>query len=282
MMRSWVLWLLAFVITAGSALYQRVTGPTYPVRGTATVGSAAASYRLLRSQETSAPAPVEVTVPDSTVRGRVEWRRYNTDDPWTLTAMQWRDGVLSATVPVQPPAGKVAYRIILTSDGRDVRIPGEGEVVLRYKGEVPAAILIIHVIAMFGAMLLSTRAGLEAFSVTQRYHVLTSATVVFLAIGGLILGPIVQKYAFGAFWTGWPVGHDLTDNKTFFALLCWVVALFAIRRGRHAKGWALGAATVTFLVFMIPHSVLGSELEYKSLQTPEAVQPVSGDAIHRP
>ena len=34
-----------------------------------------------------------------------------------------------------------------------------------------------------------------------------------LGLGGMILGPIVQKYAFGAYWTGIPFGHDLTDAK---------------------------------------------------------------------
>ena len=86
-----------------------------------------------------------------------------------------------------------------------------------------------------------------------------------LAVGGLILGPVVQKYAFDAYWTGWPFGHDLTDNKTLVAVLAWLAVLWAWRRGRNAKAWALGAAIIVFLVFMIPHSVLGSELDYSKM-----------------
>ena len=66
---------------------------------------------------------------------------------------------------------------------------------------------------MFFGMLLSTRAGLEAYSTTPNYGRLILWTVALLTVGGLLLGPIVQKYAFDAFWTGWPFGTDLTDNK---------------------------------------------------------------------
>ena len=86
-----------------------------------------------------------------------------------------------------------------------------------------------------------------------------------LLVGGLIFGPIVQKYAFGAYWTGWPFGHDLTDTKTGIAMIFWLIALW---RGRnHAKGhiWMIIAALITLLIYLIPHSVLGSELDYTKM-----------------
>jgi hypothetical protein len=83
----------------------------------------------------------------------------------------------------------------------------------------------------------------------------------------LILGPIVQKYAFDAYWTGWPFGYDLTDNKTLIAFIAWIAAAVAIPRVRNPRWWLLGAAAVVLVVFMIPHSVLGSELDYRALDT---------------
>jgi hypothetical protein len=124
------------------------------------------------------------------------------------------------------------------------------------------------VIAMFGAMLLSTRTGLEYFKDTGRLRALTWWTIGFLVAGGVILGPIVQKYAFGAYWTGWPFGTDLTDNKTAVALAVWLVTALNLHRSRNPRLWAALAAVVLLAVFLIPHSLLGSELDYRSLEQP--------------
>ena len=78
---------------------------------------------------------------------------------------------------------------------------------------------------MFIAMLLSTAAGLEALSGGKYSYRLTLWTSGLLFIGGMILGPVVQKFAFGEFWTGIPWGFDLTDNKTLIAMVAWGVAI---------------------------------------------------------
>ena len=84
-----------------------------------------------------------------------------------------------------------------------------------------------------------------------------------LIAGGLLLGPIVQKYAFGEFWTGIPFGWDLTDNKLLIALAFWVYAV-VINRTKEKPLPALIAAIVLLLVYSIPHSLFGSELDYSS------------------
>jgi hypothetical protein len=81
----------------------------------------------------------------------------------------------------------------------------------------------------------------------------------------MIFGPIMQKYAFGAFWTGVPFGIDLTDNKTLIAVIGWLIALIALRKTIHPKRWIIFASVLMFVVYLIPHSVLGSELNYKEL-----------------
>jgi ABC-type transport system involved in cytochrome c biogenesis permease subunit len=83
----------------------------------------------------------------------------------------------------------------------------------------------------------------------------------------LVLGPVIQKYAFGAYWTGWPFGHDLTDNKSLVAFIFWIIALVALIRNRSRRLWPVIAAFVMLVVFLIPHSVLGSELDYTKANT---------------
>ena len=88
-------------------------------------------------------------------------------------------------------------------------------------------------------------------------------------VGGLILGPIVQKYAFDAFWTGWPLGEDWTDNKLAVGALLWLIAVIRTQQGgpdnpRAGKWWAVAAMLVIFVIFSIPHSIHGSTLDYET------------------
>jgi hypothetical protein len=149
-------------------------------------------------------------------------------------------------------------------DERAVFVPQDEPVIIRFKGDVPLSILLPHIIAMFGAMLLSARTGLEYFSREQKFNKLVFWTIGFLFVGGLILGPIVQLFAFDALWTGWPIDTDLTDNKTAVALLAWVVTGIALRKSHRSKVWVLWAAIVTLVVYLIPHSLFGSELDYNA------------------
>jgi hypothetical protein len=174
-------------------------------------------------------------------------------------------GSLQAELPHQPPAGKLEYYVVLEREGQQVVLPADGSVVIRFKGDVPLWLLIAHVIVIFSAMLFSARTGLELFAREPKVKTLTLSTIGFLLIGGFVLGPAVQWYAFGAWWTGWPLGTDLTDNKTAVALLAWIVALAALYRSKKPARWSFAAAVVTLVVFLIPHSLLGSELDYRAM-----------------
>jgi hypothetical protein len=261
-MKRFFLWLLAVAITLASAVYQRMTGPTYPLRGRVILAGSEIKYKLLRSHEITSDCEVAVKVPSPEVSGRLAYMRFKTDDPWTEVPLGREEDRLVGRLPRQPMAGKLAYRVFLSFQGEETSLAGEDPVIIRFKGGVPLPILLCHVIVMFAAMLLSTRAGLAALDRRSHPRRLTVWTAVFLFVGGFILGPLVQKYAFGAWWTGFPLGFDLTDNKTLIAMVGWVAALVAGRGGRAARGWVVGAAVLMLIVFMIPHSLLGSELKY--------------------
>jgi hypothetical protein len=46
------------------------------------------------------------------------------------------------------------------------------------------------------------------------------------------------------------------------------------RKGKSARGWILAAALLMFIVFLIPHSVLGSELAYTKMTPSAAALPI--------
>ncbi len=264
---SVLLWILAFMLAVALGAFQRMTGPTYPKRGSVVLAGDDVRYSLPRTHGGDGGLRLRITGADEAVRGEVSWRRFPTDEPWQSLPMARNDvGELEAVIPHQPPAGKVEYRMVLDDGGRTVTIPGGEAVVARFRAEVPAGVLIPHILAMFGAMMLATRALLEELRPTARPRPcrLVLATMVLLVVGGLFLGPAVQKYAFDAWWTGWPFGTDLTDNKTALATLAWLPATLLALRNRPLRAAVIVGWLVMMGVFLVPHSFRGSQIDWSS------------------
>ena len=139
----------------------------------------------------------------------------------------------------------------------------------RFKGAVSPVVLAPHVVTMFTGMLVANAAGLLALRGEKRLFRIALVAAVLLSIGGLLLGPLVQKQAFDAYWTGWPFGTDMTDNKTAVAVLAWAVAAVLARGGRDARKAVVVAALVTLAVFMVPHSAWGSQVDWSKLPPPK-------------
>lgn len=265
MMRSVVLWIIAIVLTLASIVYQRLTGPIHPARGSVVIGEETINFRLLRSHDTTADAEIKIKASDPDISGQIKYRRFKSHDPWISTEMPREGEYLNFFIPKQPMAGKVSYQITLTGKDRVPHVLTDEPVVMRFKGPVPPYVLWPHVFFMLTWMFLASRTGLQALVKGQSLFKYTLITTILLAVGGLILGPLVQKFAFDAFWTGWPFGHDLTDNKTIVAFVLWAIALWKARKNT-GRGWIMTAAVVTFAVYLIPHSVLGSEIDYTQLE----------------
>lgn len=122
---------------------------------------------------------------------------------------------------------------------------------------------------MFVAVLLGIRTLLEALAGRPGIRWMSRTTLLCVGLGGMIMGPVVQWYAFDAAWTGVPFGWDLTDNKTLLMFLCWVVAVASqgFRRSPSARDrWITAAAALVMLaVYLVPYSMYGSELDYDKL-----------------
>lgn len=260
-------WIIAFFFTLTMAHYQRLTGPTYPISGKATLGGTSFNYDIKRTHGGSGDHLVSVEIPDTAVTGVVLWKRYKYPEPFHTLPMLREGTLLTAPLPHQPPAGKLEYQVTLSRGTESVKLPPDVAAVIRFKGDVPTMLLIMHVFFMFLALMVAARAALAAFcGEPTRHHAI--ASLLFVVVGGLILGPFVQKYAFGAYWTGWPFGEDLTDNKTAVMALAWVIALWRLKGTNGEKigrWWTVVAMVVMFAVYMIPHSMRGSEIDYTKL-----------------
>lgn len=257
---SFLWWIFAIVFTIAIASYQRITGPTYPKDSTVNLSNSELRFKLIRSHG-DGDAEIKLYIPNKEIKGKIYFKRFKSFDKWTAVDMVRNGDNLSFSLPHQPPAGKIEYLVRLDNGLQQVNLTRE-PVIIRFTGKVPLFILIPHIIIIFLAMLFSTRTGIEALIRGSKTYKYTIWTIVLLFAGGLVLGPIVQYYAFGAFWTGWPFGGDLTDNKTLLAFIFWIIAFFVLRKHPENRFWPIIASIVMLLVYLIPHSVLGSEIDH--------------------
>ena len=271
-------WILAILITLSAVFYQRLTGPTNPKRVKFELKGKEYSTKLPRSLETSVTlseavsdyeslgkkSVMEIEVPESpeNMNVIVYYRIYPGYDTIRTVEATKSGDTYSVHLPSQPPAGKLAY-FVEFNDGSQANTLGlRKNVIIRFKNPVPPYVLIPHILLMFIAMLLSTYTGVIAFAKSPKTAKYALIVIITLGIGGLILGPVVQKYAFGAYWTGWPFGEDLTDNKTLVAFLFWLTA-WLINRKKSRKWFYVLAAAVMLLVYSVPHSTAGSEYNHE-------------------
>ena len=258
-MKKSVYWFLAIVITLALSIYQRMTGPTYPKKVNIELNGENYKIKLPRSGVQRDEMVILKGVPSS-VEAQMHYRRYPTTNNYTTVDFCWKDSVWQATLPVQPVAGKLQYYI--TVGGKDYL--ADDPIVIRFRNDVPASILIPHIILMFAAMLFAVYTFLLV--VTHKpYSRWLKITVGTLFVGGFVLGPLVQHAAFGPWWTGFPYGTDLTDNKTLISFLFFLAAL-ATLKWKHNR-WVVALAVLMMVaVFTIPHSTYGSEYDYTTQQ----------------
>ena len=282
MKRSWPLWIFSVVVTLFTAYYQRNTGPTHPKKIEVTVAQISYTLSCPRSLRTAITPKqgegaweklgkttllkIKSSAKENGARLSAEtpitlhYRRARSQGDWeTISATIDADGTIEAALPAQPPAGKLAYYLQVDN----IALSKDAPIVVRFRNNVPVWVLVPHILFMYAAMLLSTICGLFALINNNRWKRYAWLSMVILLMGGLILGPIVQKFAFGAYWTGWPVGEDLTDTKTLIAACFWgVVILFSNKKA--GRLFALLAAIALLAIFSIPHSTSGSEFNYES------------------
>jgi hypothetical protein len=258
-MKKTIIWILAVALTISAAVYQRLTGPTHPQRTKVTIAGQTFQFKLLRSFDGPADCPITLSIADPEITGTLEYRIFPQKTDFTRLTMNRDGSTLSASLPHQGMAGKLEYRITLNKGAEQVVLNNGVPTVIRFKGYVPSSILIPHILIMFLAMLFSNVAGIFALFKIPSIRMM-KITLGTIFVGGLIMGPLVQKYAFNELWAGVPYGWDLTDNKTLIAFIAWVIA-YLFNRKQESRYWTVAAMVVTLVIFSIPHSLFGSQLD---------------------
>jgi hypothetical protein len=273
-MRKFFLWTLAFIITVAAAIYQRHTGPTYPKELNISLNNRPYNLKLTRSIALDEKSQVRLNITDTTIKAKLFFKRFSSNEDYQTSIFRYssepkKEGFI-ADIPQQPAAGKLQYYIEISDSRGSQAYFKDSPIVIRFKGGVPIYILLPHILFMFVAMLFSTLAGLMAAIKYPSYKKYGVLTLILFAIGGMVLGPIVQYFAFGDFWTGIPFGWDLTDNKTLIALIFWIIAV-VMNRKKERPLYTVLAAIMLLLVFSIPHSLFGSQLNYSTGQVTQGI-----------
>ena len=258
-MRKSFCWLVAVVITLVLSIYQRMTGPTYPKKVIVELNGGSYKVKLPRSGVQHDEIILLKDIPSDT-KAQLHYRRYPTTNDYTTVDFSLKDNQLQAVLPVQPVAGKLQYYI--TVGGKDYA--ADEPPLIRFRNDVSAGILIPHILFMFAAMLFAVYTFLLVVT-RKEYGRWLKITVATLFVGGFIFGPLVQHAAFGPWWTGFPYGTDLTDNKTLISFVFFVAAL-ATMKWKYNKWVVCLAVLVMIVVFTIPHSAYGSEYDYTTQQ----------------
>ncbi|WP_372648100.1 hypothetical protein [Draconibacterium sp.] len=270
-------WLLAIVITLAAVIYQRKTGPTYDKKLSVEVNNTPYEVKLVRSIEIGSNTEVKLAVDDKNIEARLFYKQFQSDNPYQSVDFVYKEKAVDsflmnkvfkiteekgwfAPVPEQPAAGKIQYYFEISDSNGTKTYMDKTPVVIRFKGAVPSSVLAPHIFFMFFAMLLGNLAGIMAVFRHQRYKFYTTITLATLLVGGMILGPIVQLHAFGEAWAGVPFAWDLTDNKTLVAFIFWILA-FVMNRKKERPVYTIVASIVMLIVYSIPHSMYGSQLD---------------------
>lgn len=265
-MKNILFWVLAVLITLTAVVYQRKTGPTNPLE--VKFESAGVQYKtkLVRSLELKdigghTSAEIKIVPHNPKFNLDVAYRIYPGTDTLAFASVTKDDGVFKVLFPSQPPAGKLYYEVSVNEGSKQIFKTEKG-MVIRFKSPVPAFYLVPHILLMFIGMLLSNYTGLIAFTKNDKPVKYALMVLIAIGVGGLILGPLVQKYAFGSYWTGWPMGGDLTDNKTAFIFIVWLFS-WLLNRKRSRRYLLVVSAVLTLLIYSIPHSKYGSEYDHQ-------------------
>ncbi len=74
--KSILWWFFALLFTLSIATYQRLTGPTYPVKGIITIEGNEIDFKLLRSANSDAPAEIKIEEVGEGVSGELKFKKF--------------------------------------------------------------------------------------------------------------------------------------------------------------------------------------------------------------
>lgn len=185
-------------------------------------------------------------------------------------------GRFFGAIPPHARGEKLAYYIeARTASDMVTRVPAKEKregFVVTVKGRPNIYLLIAHIVFVFVALFFFVFSGYLAYRALQhRRSLLYIPRIAFLGtaaffLASIPLGMLVAYQTYGQLWTGFPVGGDLTDNKSLAILVYWAVCAVLFRGSLWRKDPSqdllpmvtlpyvhLAGTVITVLLFLLPH-----------------------------
>ena len=81
--RSSVLWIISVILTLIFVVYQKKTGPTYPVKGQLIIQDSLVSYKFYRSYNVGEEVPIKITTKNENITAYFIHKRLKSHDDWS-------------------------------------------------------------------------------------------------------------------------------------------------------------------------------------------------------
>lgn len=244
------------------AFFQRVTGPTYPVKGEIKKDDIHFNYKFPRSCEIAQKKCVVKIESKRDLGFHLLYKRYKVDEDFKKIDFKMGDNHFFAMIDDQyKPASKIEYNVYYKVNNETFKI-NQKPIILRFKGKVNRFIIILHVFFMFLSLTLISYLFITALIEKKYSRVVFWINYLAMFLGGFILGPLLQKQAFGVWWSGFPFGYDMTDNKTLFSFLFWSYSAYQLYMKKDIRKYIIVSSIVSLISYLIPHSLFGSEYDY--------------------
>jgi len=169
---------------------------------------------------------------------------------------------LLTTLPENALENDVCRKFYRVSYKKDPNIPG----------------LLIHILLMMVSLMFMLHAFYFAFNyLWNKYDWVAQKSIMSIFwgtvcyfISGFPLGIWIEYEKYGTYWTGFPVGWDMTDSKTFFVFFYWLVVVVLVKGTIFSKdktkdiisyktyAWLVLIGSILTMVsrFIIPHGDL--------------------------
>jgi len=252
--------LISFFFSILISYFQRITGPTYPIKGNVKINNSVVRFKFLKSCTLGDNCEIFF---EGKIEGYVLYKKYRVDENYRKLDFVWDGKKSYVNLKLNlPKAAKIEYDVFIKNYYDYIKVNNK-PVVIRFKGYVPPYFLIPHIIFMYLFFLLSTYLFLKLNFINEFSKKIFYFSFTSFILGGFVFGPIVQYYAFDCFWSGFPYGYDLTDNKTLLTLILWFLPIYFIIKNKPIKKYYNIAYLSLILMYLIPHSLYGSEYKFK-------------------
>jgi hypothetical protein len=231
----------------------------------------------------------EIPVISARVEGASEVRlvyKIGPDGEYRTVAMSPKPAeadIYETTIPLHPKGIKAWYYLeaVAPRESGEVMVTLSGKnqgqiepIKLKFEGEVPAYIIISHILCIFGAILCSVLALFSVVDMRKGKRTLQKSlkfpiwTLVLLFVGFVPFGIAMNYFAFGVIWEAFPFGWDVTDNKSQIMMLFWLITLILVKGTLFGKGESKNLVSdrgysaliiisfvANMIVLAIPHSL---------------------------